>query len=88
MPQWGIEQIAQVILQLQVGSVPPRQVLDGEIVGRGIDAQPHRAGFILQVELADAVHQGLILALPALFQQRLGGDVVEIVCISVGMRES
>lgn len=78
MGQRRIEQIAQVVLQLQVGSISPWNVLDGQVSRQG--AESHRARFILQVELADAVHQGFVLALPAFLQKRLGRDVVEIIC--------
>lgn len=48
--------------------------------------ESHRSRFVFQIELADAVHQGTIPALPALLQQRFGGDVIEIICDRLDFR--
>lgn len=84
--RWPIEQIPQVVLELQVGPGPARDTLDGQIrapVASGEWRSRGRAGadgrFVLHVELAQGVHQGAVLVLPALLQQRLGRNVVQIV---------
>lgn len=84
---WPIKQIPQVILELQVGTGSPRNSLDRQIrppvtSGEGRPGGTCRAvgRFVLHVELAQGVHQGAVLVLPALLQQRLGRNVVQIVC--------
>lgn len=86
--RWSIKQIPQVVLQLQVRSGSPRNSLDGQVgspitsgewgprdtSGTAVDRR-----FVLHVKLAQGVHQGAVLVLPALLQQRLGRNVVQIV---------
>lgn len=83
--RWPIKQVPQVVLQLQVRSGSPRNSLDGQ-VGSPIACGQWRPGgtsggrrFVLHVELAEGVHEGAVLVLPAFLQQRLGRNVVQIV---------
>lgn len=90
---WPIKQIPQIVLQLQVRARPPRHSLNGQIrppvtndgsSGHRVASPSSSAvGFVLNVELAQGVHQGAVLVLPALLQQRLGRNVVQIVCAGV-----
>lgn len=81
--RWPIKQVPQVVLELQVGPRSPRNALDRQIgapVASGHGGPRGTSGrFVLHVELAEGVHQGAVLVLPALLQQRLGRNVVQIV---------
>lgn len=94
--RWPIKQISQIVLQLQVRARSPRHSLNGQIRPPVADdgSSGHRVGtfyppssavgFVLHVELAQGVHQGAVLVLPALLQQCLGRNVVQIVCAGGG----
>lgn len=86
--RWPIKQVPQVVLELQVRSGSPRNSLDGQVgspiaCGQwgpgGTSGTAVGSRFVLHVELAEGVHQGAVLVLPALLQQRLGRNVVQIV---------
>lgn len=82
-----IKQIPQVVLELQVGTGSPWNSLDRQIRPPVTSGEGRPGGtcgavgrFVLHVELAQGVHQGAVLVLPALLQQRLGRNIVQIVC--------